>query len=445
MRIAVIGGGISGLGCAWSLRQVHDVVVYEAQPRLGGHSNTVVAHLKDKEIPVDTGFIVYNERNYPNLVQLFALLGVPTHESDMSFGASIDQGRIEYAGSSLRSLYAQPSNLVDLRFQRMVLDILRFHDEGARHLRGPGNGPTTVGDLLESGRYSRAFSQHYLLPMAAAIWSASRDGIRAFPLQSFLRFFANHGLLGLRNRPMWRTVSGGSRVYVERLARLLADRIRTGARVVEVRRQADGIEVRDSSGAVDLFDHVVLACHADEAAALIAPPSVAEAEILGALRYQPNRAVLHTDPTLMPRRRAVWSSWNYIAEASTTDEAKVSVTYWMNRLQGIDPQTLVFVSLNPVREPRPQHMIADFDYAHPQFDGEALRAQGRRQEIQGRDRLWFAGAYWGYGFHEDGLRSGLEVAAALGAAAPWWPAGNAAPGPLVAATPRPLPAAAASG
>jgi len=277
--------------------------------------------------------------------------------------------------------------------------------------------------------------------MGAAIWSATLDGMRDFPARALLRFFANHGLLGLADRPEWRTVTGGSRIYVDRIARELAD-LRLGTPVVSVSRSGDGASVVDASGRCERFDHVVLACHADQALALLERPTPAERAILGAFPYQSNRAVLHRDPALMPKRRAVWSSWNYVAASDQAGDAKVGVTYWLNRLQGIEPECLALVSLNPGREPRPETVLGEFAYAHPQYTPAAVAAQRRLGEIQGRDRIWFGGAHWGYGFHEDGLRSGFEVAAALGAAPPWWPQRITAVRRPATAHSLPLPAAA---
>jgi len=438
MRIAVIGTGISGLSCAWLLDQRHSVTVYEAEARLGGHSNTVPVPWRGGTIPVDTGFLVYNELNYPQLTRLLAHLGVRSRPSDMSFGVSIDGGRFEYAGSSLGML-AQPANLTRPRFHGMLHDIVRFHRDARRFLAEGGPGEPTLGRFLADRGYGDWFQRRYLLPMGAAIWSASLDGMLDFPARTLLRFFDNHGLLSIHDRPQWRTIEGGSQAYVERLAAPLRGRVRLATPALAVRRTSGGAEVIDGQGGRTIFDHVVLACHADQALGLIERPAPTERALLGAFRYQPNRAVLHRDPSLMPRRRSVWSSWNYLAHQG--HENKVSVTYWLNRLQGIDPACLALLSLNPLHEPAPDSVIAAFDYAHPQYDHGSIAAQRRLHEIQGVDRLWFAGAHWGHGFHEDGLRSGLAVAAGLGVAAPWQPAA-ARPWP---GSPQTLPAAAAAG
>jgi uncharacterized protein len=442
MRIAVVGTGIAGLGAAWLLQRRHELVVYEAAARIGGHSHTVDVPWQGGSVAVDSGFIVYNEPNYPDLSRLFATLGVATHASDMSFGVSIDGGRFEYAGSSARALLAQASNLVNPAFQRMLFDILRFNRDGLRFLETPREEVVTLGDFLARGRYGETFRRCYLLPMAAAIWSASLAGMAGYPAQSFLRFFANHGLLSVNGQLPWRTVTGSSRRYLEKLAAPFAERIRLATPAAAVRRTGYGVEVIDGRGGREGFDHVVLACHADQALALIERPTPSERSVLGGFRYLANRAVLHRDPRLMPRRKGVWSSWNYLSDGlGRDDDAGVAVTYWLNRLQGIDPKCLLLQTLNPRREPNPESVIAEFTYEHPQYDRATLAAQRRRGEIQGRDRLWFCGAHWGYGFHEDGLRSGFEVAAELGIAPAWWP--QPAAMPLVAAAPTmPLPAAA---
>lgn len=422
MRIAVIGSGVAGMGAAWLLDKAHDVIIYEADGRPGGHSHTVSMPTSEGPLPVDTGFIVYNEPNYPNLTALFEHLNVPTKPSSMSFGVSIDGGRFEYSGSdSYGTLFAQKSNLLRPAFHRMLAEIVRFNGAAARCLRdGTISNTLTLGEFLDRGRYTKAFCEHYLLPMSAAIWSASLNRIRAFPAQSFFQFFKNHGLISINDRPHWRTVDGGSCVYVDKLTQSFRDRVRLSVAVERVTRVDHGVEIRDSNGGCDGFDEVVLACHADRALAMINEPSDDERDILGAFDYQENRTILHSDPRLMPQRKAVWSSWNYLASSRISGDAKVSVTYWLNHLQSLPSHRLALVSLNPIHEPDPASIVAEFSYAHPLFDQKALNAQGRLHEIQGRNRLWFAGAHWGHGFHEDGLLSGLRVAAGLGVTPPWW-------------------------
>jgi hypothetical protein len=422
MRIAVIGAGISGLGAAWALRAPHDVTVYETGSRLGGHSNTVDVTVGGRAIPVDTGFIVYNEINYPNLVRLFRTLEIATEPSEMSFAVSIGGGALEYSGTSLAGLIAQKRNLLRPRFWAMVRDLLRFYREARDIASRNDPTPLTLGTFLRNGDYSTGFLEDHLLPMGAAIWSCPLSQMLEFPLLSFVRFFENHGLLQLTDRPGWRTVTGGSREYVARLVRTLpADAIHLVA-AASIQRLPGAVEVRDAAGATRSFDQLVLACHADQALRLLADADARERRLLGAFRFQPNRAVLHSDPALMPRRRAVWASWNYLApepHAATADGHAVAVTYWMNRLQNLDPAVPLFVTLNPPQAPRAALTHGTFDYEHPIYDQAAIDAQAAMPAIQGARRSWFAGAWLGYGFHEDGLRSGLAVARALGAASPW--------------------------
>lgn len=418
MRVAVVGSGVAGLGAAWSLSADHEVVVYEAEARLGGHSNTVEVTAEDgRRLPVDTGFIVYNERTYPNLIRLFDHLGVATEPSNMSFAVSVDEGRFEYAGSAA-GLFAQRRNLIRPRLWRLVRDLLRFYRTAPAFLETDEDLP--IGEYLEREGYSPAFMDDHLLPMAAAVWSCSTEEVRAFPTRSFLRFNLNHGLMQLSDRPQWRTVSGGSREYVKRLSAPIAAQARLGTAVAAIRRTAEGVTVIDGQGQSDLFDQVVLACHGDQARAILGDETTAaEASVLDAFRYQPNRTLLHRDPALMPRRQSVWSSWNYLSGKTADQRRAVSVTYWMNRLQNLDPSVPLFVSLNPIQDPRSDLIEAEFSYDHPVFDQAAMAAQARLPEIQGVVSTWFCGSYCGYGFHEDALQAGFAVAAALGSPVPW--------------------------
>ena len=415
-NIAIVGTGISGMAAAWLLSQDHNVTVYECDRRTGGHSNTVTVAGAKGEIAVDTGFIVYNEHTYPNLTALFQHLDVPTQLSDMSFAVSLAGGDLEYSGT-LSGLFAEKRNLLRPRFWSMLRDVHRFYREAPRDLAALNEFHTTLGDYLDAGAYSAAFRSDHLLPMAAAIWSAPADSILDYPAASFIRFHDNHGLLRLRNRPPWRTVLGGSRVYVERLTRAYKDRIRLAAAVTAVRRSEDFVQIRDRNGGVESFDHVVVATHADQALGLLTDPTADEQRLLGAFRYSSNVAVLHSDPALMPKRRAVWSSWNYMG-GSGEEDALPAVTYWMNSLQNIPHHTPLFVTLNPQRSPRAAHHGET--YEHPLFDSAAITAQRQLWSLQGRGNTWFCGAYFGAGFHEDGLQSGLAVAEALGSRRrPW--------------------------
>lgn len=419
LDLAVVGSGIAGLAAAWLLHQGHSVTLYEKDERLGGHCNTVdVVDAEGNRLAVDTGFIVYNTINYPNLAALFQHIGVATQPSEMSFAASLDGGRLEYSGSDLKGLFAQPRNLLRPRFWAMLRDIARFYREAPRFLAAPDAEGMSLGRYLEAGGYSDGFVHDHLLPMGAAIWSATEADMRDHPAASFIRFFASHGLLRLAGRPPWRTVTGGSRVYVERLAAPLAGCIRLACPVRAVRRQGDGVVVEETGGAARRYDHVVLATHADQALALLADASAEEGTLLGRFRYARNPAVLHTDATLMPRRRRAWASWNYIGAGGRRDE--VCVTYWLNRLQRLATRRDFFVTLNPVQAPREDGVIARFPYEHPGFDAAAVAAQARLWTLQGVRRTWFCGAYFGAGFHEDALQSGLAVAEALGGVRrPW--------------------------
>ncbi len=410
LKIAVIGSGISGLSAAWLLSQRHEVTLYERADRIGGHSNTVLASVGAKVVPVDTGFMVFNRATYPNLAALFTYLGVPTHNSDMSFAVSLRGGRLEYGGNGLSGLFAQRPNLVRPRFWSMLADLLRFYRQASRDSGRIDDERLSLGAYLAKGGYGCAFRDDHLLPMASAIWSAAPTDLLSYPAAAFLRFQHNHGLLRLTGRPIWETVTGGSRVYVERMTRPFAKRIKLDTAVLGVRRTGDGVVIDDAMGHSQRYDHVVMASHADQALAMLTDASETERETLGAFRYSRNIAVLHTDESFMPRRRAVWSSWNYIGSPTGEPESGVGVTYWMNRLQNLDTTTPIFVTLNPPRPPRAGALLHSEVYEHPIFDGDSIAAQTRLWRMQGRRNTWFCGAYFGAGFHEDGLQAGLAVA-----------------------------------
>ena len=420
MRIAIVGTGAAGLGAAWLLHRHHDLVLYERNGHVGGHANTVQVPTGrgDETVAVDTGFVVFNDATYPNLLALFAHLDVPSRETTMSFSVSMSNPDLEYCGSGLGGLLAQPRNLLRPSFVAMIRDILRFYREAPTLLRSEASPDLTLGAYLQTEGYGEAFVDRHLLPMAAAIWSAPASRILSFPARSLVAFFANHGLLLLRGRPQWRTVEGGSQAYVRRMTAGF-EGIRRHCTVVSVRRTPRGVIVRDAAGHEDRFDHVVLAGQADEALRVVERPTMDERQVLGAFRYQANRAVLHSDPSLMPRRRRAWASWNFLAHGDRHRSGDVSVTYWMNSLQGLDPALPLFVSLNPLSEPAPAQVIGEHLYRHPIFDQRAMTAQREIGAIQGRDRIWYCGSYCGYGFHEDALASGLAVAEALGARRPW--------------------------
>lgn len=416
--IAVIGTGIAGMSCAWLLHKAHDVTVYESADRIGGHAHTIDVEDGVGSFAVDTGFIVYNEPTYPNLTALFRHLDVPTVGSDMSFAASLDDGRLEYAGTGLRGLFAQKRNLVRPRFWSMLRDLRRLYAQAPSDPVLRNADTISLGDWLDSNGYGRAVQEDHLLPMAAAIWSSRAERVRDYPAAAFFRFCDNHGLLRLADRPEWRTVSGGSRAYVTRLTAPFADRILCNRAIAGIRRTETGVLLRDSSGVTRRFDDVVLATSASRGLALLEDPSAAERELLSAVGVSTNQAVLHTDSQLMPKRRAVWASWNYIG--GTDPASPPCVTYWMNNLQALPTRKQIFVSLNPVRPPASDTIIHTQTYEHPLFDVAAMQAQRSMWSIQGAQNTWFCGAWLGAGFHEDGVQSGLAVAEALGAPRrPW--------------------------
>ncbi len=413
MKIGVIGAGISGLGAAYALKDHHDVVLFEKDARLGGHANPVTIDYDGQAIDVDTGFIVYNTRNYPNLVGLFEHLGVESLPTDMSFAFA---GRgVEWSSNFPRGVFAQKRNLLNPAFLAMLADIRRFNALALADLEAGALCDLTVGGYLRLRGFGQAFEQRYLLPMGAAIWSTSEDGVEGAPAESFMRFLANHNLLRMV-QPSWRTVKGTSRAYLVPLTKKLTGRISVRGGVAQVRRTSRGVAVRSLDGETALFDQVIFACHSDQALPLLADADQEERAFLGAVRYAPNRAFLHRDSRLMPRRRAAWGSWNYIYRRGAFPGA---VTYWMNQLQDIDQTKPLFVSLNPPVEPAPELAFASFNYDHPQFDTSSLAAQRRFGRVQGRGGVWYAGAWLGYGFHEDGLTAGVRVAQALGGRVPW--------------------------
>ncbi len=416
MKVAVIGSGISGLAAAWLMRRHADVRVYEKNGYAGGHTNTI-------QLPggpaVDTGFIVFNERNYPEFTAMLRHLKVASQASDMSFSASIGGGKLEYAGDNLNTLFAQRWNLLDRSHWRMLLDITRFNRDAKRALKSGLTPDVTLGEFIMQGRYGDELSRRYLLPMAAAIWSCPVGAMLKFPAASFLKFFENHGLLDLMDRPRWRTVTGGGRAYVKQLLLGLGGRVHLDMAVTRVRRAPEGVYVQDVPGSEVLYDRVVMASHGDESLALLADATEEERGILGAFQYQPNRAVLHTDVSLMPKRHNAWAAWNYLASETQGEAANVSVTYWMNRLQNLTSEHDYFVSLNPLTEPAPGSILYDTLYMHPVFTRDAMQAQERLTAIQGQDRIWFCGAWSGYGFHEDGLRSAVRAVQSMGYPIPW--------------------------
>ncbi|TXI78658.1 MAG: FAD-dependent oxidoreductase [Dechloromonas sp.] len=425
-RIAVVGAGISGLASAWLLSREHEVTLFEAGSYLGGHTNTIDVTLEGKTHPVDTGFLVFNERTYPNLIAMFALLGVESVETEMSFAVSLENPDLEWAGSNLATVFGQKRNLIRRSFWSMLSDILRFNRESVAWLASHPDNQRSLRDFLREGRYSDAFADWYLLPMAAAIWSCPTGQMLDTPLSTFVRFCQNHGLLQIFDRPTWRTVQGGGREYVKKIAALLDD-IRLACPVHSVRREVGGLRVTHAAGS-DLYDQVVMACHSDQSLAILGnAASDGQRGVLASVRYQPNRALLHTDRALLPRDEKLWSAWNYFAGTGEPGHQPVGVSYLINKLQPLPFKTPVVVTLNPVREPDPAKVIAEFDYAHPIFDGPAIAAQQRLASVQGDNGIWLAGAWGSYGFHEDGLKSALRVVNGLGVMAPWQGAPAVAP------------------
>lgn len=418
-RVAVVGSGVSGAITAWLLRNHAEVTLFEADQRCGGHTNTALVEDEWGALRIDTGFMVFNRPNYPLLSSLFEHLGIEACPTDMSFSASFDGGRMEYAGSDLNGLFGQRRNILRTSFWGVLLSILRFNRLAQKASHAPPSADLSLDEFLDRGGLDKTFRETYLYPMAAAIWSCPRGEIGHFPAISFLRFFANHGLIQLRDRPQWLTVDGGASRYVNRLIDDLGHRVRSGTAVTGLRRRDDVVDLMLADGSRVEFDTAVLACHSDQALRILTDPSPNERALLGAIPYQANRVLLHRDPALMPIERRVWSSWNYLSESHVDSSSAVSVTYWMNSLQRLATSNNYFVSLNPLREPSADSVIAEYEYQHPVFGLDALTAQKQLHRIQGRRRVWFAGAWTGYGFHEDGMRSGVEVAQALGAAVPW--------------------------
>ncbi len=414
MRIAIIGTGISGLGAAYLLQHEHELVVYEKNAYVGGHSRTIEVPVEHGVLPVDTGFIVFNDWNYPHLFGLFDHLKVPYQKSDMSFGVSINQGWLEYSSGGL---FAQRSNLIRPQYWRMLFDVFKFNKQALAYIdRDPS---ISLGDCLEKLNMGTWFKRYYILAMGAAIWSCPVETIMQFPAQTFLRFFKNHGLLSINHRPQWYTVTGGSREYKSRLIQSFEAQIRLNNGAVSVVHQDDEIQVTDQHGDTQAFDHVIFACHADEALQMMAQPSADEADILSHFKYQSNQIIVHSDVSFMPQHQQCWASWVYLSEQQEDKSNGVSLSYWMNNLQSLDTKIPIIITLNPARRPKEALIIDEHHFTHPIFDYHAIVSQSKIQRIQGKRNFWFCGAYQRYGFHEDGLLSAVNVVKALGGSIPW--------------------------
>jgi uncharacterized protein len=415
MNIAIIGTGISGLGAAYLLHQHHDLVIYEKNAYVGGHSRTIEVPVEQGKLAVDTGFIVFNDRNYPNLLGLFNQLDVPYQKSDMSFGVSIDDGWLEYSSNSL---FAQRKNFLRPQYWRMLLDVMRFNKQALSYIKADPS--ISLGDCLSQLNMGEWFKRYYILAMGAAIWSCPVETIMQFPAQTFLRFFKNHGLLSINDRPQWYTVTGGSREYTRRLIAPFEEHILLNNGAIRVTQKEKLFEVTDEQGGSRLFDHVIFACHADQALKLIEQPSVDEQSVLSNFNYQRNHIIVHSDESFMPKHKQCWSSWVYLSEQEQDNNNGVSLSYWMNNLQSLQTEIPIIVTLNPARKPKQELIMDEHYFSHPIFDYGAITSQRHIHSIQGKRNLWFCGAYQRYGFHEDGLLSAVNVAKGIGVDIPWY-------------------------
>jgi len=414
MKIAIIGTGISGLGAAYLLKPYHDITIYEKNAYLGGHSRTIDIQTGNTTTPVDTGFIVFNNWNYPNLLGLFKKLNVPYQKSDMSFGVSINDGWLEYGSGGM---FAQKRNWLRPQFYAMLADIVRFNKHAPAYIERDTD--MTLEECLDQMKMGDWFRRYYLLAMGAAIWSCPTATIMKFPARAFLQFFKNHGLLSINNRPQWYTVTGGSREYVSRLTAKFKDKIKLNCGVTRVTRSGDKVNVEDSNGHTETYDRVIFACHANQALKMINGETQAQRDVLGAFDYQDNRIIVHRDLTFMPKEKKCWASWVYLSETKEDNSKDVSLSYWMNNLQGLDPAHPLIVTLNPGRRPQEDMIVDEHKFSHPIFDLKAIKAQEKIAAIQGQNSMWFCGAYQRYGFHEDGLLSAVNVVKAMGVDIPW--------------------------
>lgn len=416
MKVVIIGSGISGLGAAYLLNEAgHDVRIYEKNNYIGGHSRTIEVNIGGKKIPVDTGFIVFNYRNYPNLTGMFKHLNVVVEKSDMSFGASIANGWFEYGTQNVSNVFTQKENVLRPQFWKMIYDILKFNRNAKKYIESD----LTLGQCLEELGMGEWFKHYYLLAMGGAIWSTPMKGMLDFPARAFIRFFDNHGLITINDQPQWYTVTGGSREYVKKLTASFKDKIKLNCGASKVERNNGKITVHDTNGGSEEFDNIIFACHSDQAIRLLQDPTDQEKKIIGAIKYQPNNIIVHSDESFMPKRKGAWASWVYLSEGKQDSNNSISLSYWMNRLQNIESVKPIIVTLNTSRKPNPQLVHDQHVFEHPVFDEAAISAQDKVDSIQGQNNTWYCGAYLKYGFHEDGFSSAVKVAQKLGVNIPW--------------------------
>ncbi|WP_321322812.1 NAD(P)/FAD-dependent oxidoreductase [Thiomicrorhabdus sp.] len=417
-KVAVIGSGISGISAAWFLSQEHEVTLFEKNPKIGGHTNTIELELEGKKQPVDTGFIVFNTPNYPLLTAMFEHLSVATQNTEMSFSVSVNEGELEYSGNNLDTMFAQRKNLFSAKHWKMISEILRFNKRAKADLDSDSFNGMDLGEYLHLYKFSNRMRDYYLLPMAAAIWSCPVEQMMKFPVNSFLRFFENHGLLNIEDRPQWESVVNGSHQYLKAILALQSFEVKSHQPVSQVEKTDLGMVITAENGQKQVFDEVVFAAHADETYTMLSDDLKAEYQLLENFKYQENIAYLHSDESLMPKRKKAWAAWNYLRDIGK-DTSSVAVTYWMNLLQNIDIKTPLLVTLNPIRLPSKSLTHQKIVYQHPVFDIAAMDAQNKLQSIQGSNNLWFCGSYFGYGFHEDGLKSSADLAKLWNIALPW--------------------------
>jgi len=414
MDIAIIGTGISGLAISYILSKKHNLTIYEKSDYIGGHGRTINPNIDNVKVPVDTGFIVFNKKNYPHLTKLFDHLNVKYSKSEMSFGVSVNDGKLEYGTANLSSIFAQKNNLFNFQFLLMIRDIFKFY----KHAKSFKESDLTVGQMLEKIRVGDYFKTNFLLPMAASIWSSKSLQILEFPASLLINFFDNHSLLSISNQPQWYSVAGGSKEYIEKIFQSFRDNIFLNRGVVSTKRVGTKVEVIDELGKKDLYDQVIFACHSDQALTIMQDPTKEEKDVIGKIKYQKNKVVTHLDKSFMPNRKKCWSSWVYLGSNDYKNE-NLSLTYWMNNLQKLNTNKDIFVTVNPQKKPAANTVLDEYEFEHPLFSKESIKAQKNLYKIQGKKRYWFAGAYTRYGFHEDGILSAVKIAELMEEKLPW--------------------------